>query len=216
MSTELSQHLHAAHDSGVQQAILTEMRFLREAVGEVKTTVASYPALIERQAATEQRQQETENRFVDALEKVESSIIRIHERMDEVRDIVQRDMIDVKEQFRSFREEHRREVTEMITTSQSVLITQMGDLTKKVTETKSETETWINQGKGAWKAASILWGAIQAVVVALMVWFFSEVQSIRDWKNVAEYKFQMIEQRHKGEDDSLPKPTATIPVPPKR
>ena len=204
MSTEISHHHHHAggySEPGVQQAILTEIRFLRESIGEVKATVASYPALIERQASTEQRQQETENRFVDALEKVETSIIRIHERMDEVRDIVQRDLVDVKEEFRNFREEHRREVVDMITTGTAGLNAQMVELTRKVNDVKTETESWVNQGRGAWKVASILWGTIQAIILGAILWVFTEVQSVRDWKNVVEYKFQVIEQRHKGEDD---------------
>ena len=136
-------------DTGMQQAILTEIRNLRDTVTEVKTRIASYPALIERQAATEQRQQETENRFADALEKVESSIIRIHDRMDEVRDIVQKDMLDVKDDFRTFREEHRKEVIALIDANTSGHTTQIAELTREVSEVKSETEGWINKGKGA-------------------------------------------------------------------
>jgi trehalose-6-phosphate synthase len=136
-------------DTGMQQAILTEIRNMRDTVTEVRTTVASYPALIERQATTEQRQQETEGRFADALEKVEQSIIRIHDRMDEVRDIVQKDMMDVKEDFRSFRDEHRKEVVTLIEANTSSYGKQVADLTRKVTEVKTETEGWINKGKGA-------------------------------------------------------------------
>lgn len=189
-------------DTGMQQAILTEIRNLRDTVTEVKTRIASYPALIERQAATEQRQQETENRFADALEKVESSIIRIHDRMDEVRDIVQKDMLDVKDDFRTFREEHRKEVIALIDANTSGHTTQIAELTREVSEVKSETEGWINKGKGAWFVASILWGVIQIAIIAMMGWFFTEVRQLHDWKIVSDHKFEQIERRHIGEDNS--------------
>ena len=189
-------------DTGMQQAILTEIRNLRDTVTEVKTTIASYPALIERQATTEQRQQETENRFADALEKVESSIIRIHDRMDEVRDIVQKDMLDVKDDFRTFREEHRKEVIALIDANTSGHTTQIAELTRKVNEAKSETEGWINKGKGAWFVASILWGVIQIAIIAMMGWFFTEVRQLHDWKIVSDHKFEQIERRHIGEDNA--------------
>ena len=189
-------------DTGMQQAILTEIRNLRDTVTEVKTRIASYPALIERQAATEQRQQETENRFADALEKVESSIIRIHDRMDEVRDIVQKDMLDVKDDFRTFREEHRKEVIALIDANTSGHTTQIAELTREVSEVKSETEGWINKGKGAWFVASILWGVIQIAIIAMMGWFLTEVRQLHDWKIVSDHKFEQIERRHIGEDNS--------------
>ena len=193
-------------DTGMQQAILTEIRNMRDTVTEVRTTVASYPALIERQATTEQRQQETEGRFADALEKVEQSIIRIHDRMDEVRDIVQKDMMDVKEDFRSFRDEHRKEVVTLIEANTSSYGKQVADLTRKVTEVKTETEGWINKGKGAWFIASILWGVIQLAIIAMMGWFFTEVRSLHDWKIVAEHRFETIEHRHDTEDARNPAP----------
>ena len=193
-------------DTGMQQAILTEIRNMRDTVTEVRTTVASYPALIERQATTEQRQQETEGRFADALEKVEQSIIRIHDRMDEVRDIVQKDMMDVKEDFRSFRDEHRKEVVTLIEANTSSYGKQVADLTRKVTEVKTETEGWINKGKGAWFVASILWGVIQLAIIAMMGWFFTEVRSLHDWKIVAEHRFETIEHRHDTEDARNPAP----------
>ena len=193
-------------DTGMQQAILTEIRNMRDTVTEVRTTVASYPALIERQATTEQRQQETEGRFADALEKVEQSIIRIHDRMDEVRDIVQKDMMDVKEDFRSFRDEHRKEVVTLIEANTSSYGKQVADLTRKVTEVKTETAGWINKGKGAWFVASILWGVIQLAIIAMMGWFFTEVRSLHDWKIVAEHRFETIEHRHDTEDARNPAP----------
>ena len=193
-------------DTGMQQAILTEIRNMRDTVTEVRTTVASYPALIERQATTEQRQQETEGRFADALEKVEQSIIRIHDRMDEVRDIVQKDMMDVKEDFRSFRDEHRKEVVTLIEANTSSYGKQVADLTRKVTEVKTETEGWINKGKGAWFVTSLLWGVIQLAIIAMMGWFFTEVRSLHDWKIVAEHRFETIEHRHDTEDARNPAP----------
>jgi hypothetical protein len=198
-------------DTGMQQAILTEMRFLRDAVTEVKTTVASYPALIERQATTEQRQQETENRFADALVKVEQSIIRIHDRMDEVRDIVQKDMIDVKEDFRTFRDEHRKEVSTLIEATTGNLSAHISDLSKKVSDVKSETESWVNKGKGAWFVASILWGVIQLAIVAMMGWFFTEVRGLHDWKIITEHKFEEIDRRHGGEDSVRPPAPNVLP-----
>jgi hypothetical protein len=203
-------------DTGMQQAILTEIRNLRDTVTEVRTTVASYPALIERQATTEQRQQETENRFADALEKVEQSIIRIHDRMDEVRDIVQKDMIDVKEDFREFRDEHRKEVIALIDANTSAYAIQISDLTKKVTEVKTETEGWINKGKGAWFVASILWSVIQLAIIAMMGWFFTEVRSLHDWKIVAEHRFETIERRHDGEDVRTQQQQLVSPIPQKK
>ena len=203
-------------DTGMQQAILTEIRNMRDTVTEVRTTVASYPALIERQATTEQRQQETEGRFADALEKVEQSIIRIHDRMDEVRDIVQKDMMDVKEDFRSFRDEHRKEVVTLIEANTSSYGKQVADLTRKVTEVKTETEGWINKGKGAWFIASILWGVIQLAIIAMMGWFFTEVRSLHDWKIVAEHRFETIERRHDTEDARNPAPYLPPPAPAKK
>ena len=203
-------------DTGMQQAILTEIRNMRDTVTEVRTTVASYPALIERQATTEQRQQETEGRFADALEKVEQSIIRIHDRMDEVRDIVQKDMMDVKEDFRSFRDEHRKEVVTLIEANTSSYGKQVADLTRKVTEVKTETEGWINKGKGAWFVTSLLWGVIQLAIIAMMGWFFTEVRSLHDWKIVAEHRFETIERRHDGEDVRTQQQQLVSPIPQKK
>jgi hypothetical protein len=196
MSHELQQNFNAPPqviDTGVQQAILTEMRFLREAINEVKTTVSSYPALIERQASTEQRQAATEDRFVDALEKVETSIIRIHERMDEVRDIVSTDMQTVKEEFRQFREDHRKETVALVESGMGSIVSQTASLSTKVGDIKTETEGWINKGKGVWFVASIMWSAIQAIVLAVMMWFFSEVRTLHDWKVVADHRIEALE-----------------------
>ena len=136
--------------------------------------------------------------------------------MDEVRDIVQKDMIDVKEDFREFRDEHRKEVIALIDANTSAYAIQISDLTKKVTEVKTETEGWINKGKGAWFVASILWGVIQLAIIAMMGWFFTEVRSLHDWKIVAEHRFETIARRHDGEDVRTQQQQLVSPIPQKK
>lgn len=183
------------------QVLLTELKHLRDSVGEIRQTMSNYPALIERQASTERRQLDTENRFAEALEKVESSIVRIHDRMDEVRILVQDDTHKLRGEFRDFRESHRAEVNLQITAVISTLTDQVRDLNTQVDTVKTETTSWINKGKGAWFAASILWGIIQVGVIASVSFMFTEISSMHDWRIAADHRIEAIEVRHKVEDD---------------
>ena len=183
------------------QVLLTEIKHLRDSVGEIRQTMSSYPALIERQASTERRQLDTETRFAEALEKVESSIIRIHDQMDEVRVLVQDDTHKLRGEFRDFREAHRAEVSLQMSTAVSTLTDQVRNLNSQVDGVKTETASWINKGKGVWFVASILWGIIQAGVIASVSFMFTEIRSMHDWRIAADHRIEVIELRHKVEDD---------------
>ena len=194
------------------QVLLTELKHLRDSVGEIRQTMSSYPALIERQASTERRQLDTENRFAEALEKVESSIGRMHDRMDEVRILVQDDTHKLRAEFRDFRESHRAEVNLQITTVVSTLTHQVRNLDTQVDTVKTETASWINKGKGAWFTASILWGIIQAGVIASVSFMFTEISSMHDWRITADHRIEAIEVRHKVADDKgVPPPPVARP-----
>ncbi len=41
-------------------------------------------------------------------------------------------------------------------------------------------DSWVNRGKGAWWAASFLWGGIQAVVGGAVVWLFDRITQLHD------------------------------------
>ena len=215
MSTNLQPGVTIGGSIGAEhaQVLLTEIKHLRDSMAEIRQTMSSYPALIERQASTERRQLDTETRYAEALEKVESSIIRIHDRMDEVRILVQDDTHKLRGEFRDFREAHRAEVNLQMSTAISTLTDQVRTLGSHVDSVKTETASWINKGKGAWFVASILWGTIQVGVIAAVTFMFSEIRSAHDWRIAAGHRLEVIETRHKAEDDGKGVPSA---LPPRR
>jgi prefoldin subunit 5 len=212
---EISTMQHGRDDGGTAgtiQVLVTEIRHLTTAVGEIKQTVNSYPALLERQATTERRQMDTDQRLAEILEKMEKSIIRVHERMDDVRAQVQDDTQKVRIEFHEFTTSHRNEIANQMTTALEVLTQSVSSLDTKVTTVKAESESWINKGKGAWFAASVLMGIIQMVIVTSIGYVATELRSMHDWQLTADQTLKgLVAEKAKTADAPI-----TAPRPPGR
>ena len=223
--------VHEINNNG----IAVELRHLSSAIKGIQETVSSYPAVIERQRIIESRQIEAEGRVADTLTSVNEMIVRLHTRMDEIRTLVIEDSRSSRDQINNarednrtfsvnlintFREEQDRQTTAVldgITTQisnlakiteaiQTRLTTDVNILNGELNNLRNETSSWINKGKGAWWAASILWGFIQVTVVAVMVNLFTDVRDLRDWKIATEQKVIRLEENNTRRDEhTLPK-----------
>jgi hypothetical protein len=49
--------------------------------------------------------------------------------------------------------------------------------------------------------ASVLWGIIQVGIIAFVSFMFTEISSMHDWRIAADHRIEVIEVRHKVEDD---------------
>jgi hypothetical protein len=167
-------------DCDTRQIVLTELRHLRETISDIKATMTGYPALIERQNSTEKRQIDADNRFAESLERVNMSITRVHERMDEVRELVKKDVDKLKDELREFRESHKDEVNKQVNTALNNVVSQVNTLATQVTDIKTSSDSYINKGKGAVAATSTLLGVIQVIVLSVVGWLITEIQTLHD------------------------------------
>lgn len=72
----------------------------------------------------------------------------------------------------------------------------------RIDEARNERQELVQfaaQLKGAGKAATIVFGLLQTLVMALVLWLFSSVSSLRETKAVLEYRLQTVEQSQKAE-----------------
>lgn len=72
----------------------------------------------------------------------------------------------------------------------------------RIDEARNERQELVQfaaQLKGAGKATMIVFGLMQTLVMALVLWLFSSVSSLRETKAVLEYRLQTVEQSQKAE-----------------
>ena len=72
----------------------------------------------------------------------------------------------------------------------------------RIDEARTERQELVQfaaQLNGAGKATMIVFGLMQTLVMALVLWLFSSVSSLRETKAVLEYRLQTVEQSQKAE-----------------
>lgn len=115
-----------------------------------------------------------------AQERNDKSMVRLHERLDELNSKLTQEVTNMKEEVRRAQEDHRGSVAHQIQTSIIAVTNQTSEMRKELTTLHTETEGWINRAKGAWWAASILWGLFGAGVLAAVAWVFSKVNNLNE------------------------------------
>jgi len=183
--------------------VLNEIRHLRESLAEIKQTVSALPVTVERTMTTERRQMDSDTRFTTALEKVELAVIRIHDRLDDVKQGTTGESYKIRTEFLEFRETHRDEVDEFITTSITGISTRLDALAVSVAASRVETDSWVNKGKGAWTTAALVLTIAQGVAALALGWVFTEIQDLHDWRIAVESK---VPNANRFETDSINPP----------
>jgi uncharacterized membrane protein YdfJ with MMPL/SSD domain len=113
-------------------------------------------------------------------DKNEKSMVRLHERIDSLNTKVGEEISSMRDEIRNQHQDHRETVNSQIQTSVIALTSQVGALDKRLSDVKSETEGWINRGKGAWWSASVVWGVFGAAVFGSVAWLFGEVRTMHE------------------------------------
>ncbi len=113
-------------------------------------------------------------------DKNEKSMVRLHERIDSLNTRVGDEISSMREEIRNQHQDHRETVNQQIQTSVIALTSQVSNLDKRLDSVKSETEGWINRGKGAWWSASIFWGLFGTGVLGTVAWLFGEVKTMHE------------------------------------
>jgi DNA anti-recombination protein RmuC len=113
-------------------------------------------------------------------DKNEKSMVRLHERIDSLNSKVGEEISSMRDEIRNQHQDHRETVNSQIQTSVIALTAQVGALDKRLSDVKSETEGWINRGKGAWWSASLVWGVFGTAILGSVAWLFGEVRTMHE------------------------------------
>jgi uncharacterized protein (DUF2344 family) len=155
------------------EKIETSVNQLRAAVLDAQITSGKISSL-----------EATINQFIARSEviadKNEKSMVRLHERIDSLNAKVGEEISSMREEIRNQHSDHRETVNNQIQTSIMALTSQVTTLDKRINDVKTETEGWINRGKGAWWSASIVWGLLGTAVLGSVAWIFGEVRTMHE------------------------------------
>lgn len=179
--------LHIMPPNKPDEKMSPSAEVLARDIEKVETTVNELrAAVLQIQISSGQIKQMEDSlgRFIERseimAERNDKSLTRLHERIDQLNNRVGEEISSMREELRNQHDEHRETVNQQIQTSVLALSTQVATLDQRIAAVKSETEGWINKGKGAWWSASVMWGVFGAALTGAVVWIFGEVRSLHD------------------------------------
>lgn len=127
---------------------------------EVRSVLTQVQLLNERYTNNDRRLVESEDRNSEALKRLELQVTRVHERLDEL----------------------KVETAVQISEAISPLVAKSDSLDVAIKGVRSDLDSWINRGKGAWFIASIAAGIFQCFIVAALAWALTEIKTLHDWR----------------------------------
>lgn len=153
---------------------------------EIRAAMGNMAVLYERDANRERRLVESEERHAQTLTEIKQQIVRVHQRLDQMNIAVREEVSSVREEFQRFGESHRQETTAQIDKAIEPVWQKVDENARAIKETKGELDGWINRARGGWFIGSICAGVFQGCIVAVLIWVFSEIKTMHDWRIMME------------------------------
>lgn len=157
---------------------------------EIRSHMGNMAMLHERSAQHERRIAEQDQRTSETLGEIKQQLNLVQERLGGVADTVRDEVSGVREEFREFKDQHRRETLGQITLAIEPAVKKAEDASAVAKKVKEDLDGWINRARGGWFIGSILAGLLQSLIVAALVYVGSEVKAMHDWRIQVEARQQ--------------------------